>query len=148
MSYIIKELKPETAIYATMALSIPDYSRALHKRAVSSIKKELKRMGIELSDPSYDFSIANKDQDNIEVVEIILYVQVQSKGEDNSVIQFKEVPAHSKMIRVLADDFADVHTGLAEWMHENNYMEDGYLRQVVTDEAPYVFDSPVKPSED
>ena len=148
MSYKIVELESETSYFATMELSIPDYSRALHKRAVSSMKKEMDRMGISITDPAYDFSIAKKEQDNIEVVEIVLYVRVNMMGEDTSMITFKEVKAHDKMIRVLADDFSDVHTGLAEWMHDNDYMEDGYLRQVVSDEAPYVFDSPVKLSED
>lgn len=148
MSYRIIEIESEDSVFATMDLSIPDYSRALHKRAVTSIKKELHRMGIEVFEPAYDFSIAKENQDNIEVVEIEIYVRVKSAGKDSSAIEFKEVKAHSKMIRVIADDFADVHTGLAEWMHDHNYMEDGYLRQVVTDEAPYVFDSPVRMSED
>lgn len=148
MSYKIFEIKSEDSNFAVMALSIPDYSRDLHKRAVLSMKKELNRMGVECTDEAYDFSIARKDQDNIEVVEIEIYVRVKNKGQDSSTLKFKDISAHDKMIRVLADDFADVHTGLAEWMHEHNYMEDGYLRQVVSDEAPYVFDSPVKPSED
>ena len=148
MSYKIIEVKSEDNIYATMGLSIPDYSRDLHKRAILSMKKELKRMGVETTDEAYDFSIAKKDQDNIEVVEIILYVRVKSAGNDTATLKFKEVKASDKMIRVLTDDFADVHTGIAEWMHEHNYMEDGVLRQVVSNEAPYVFDSPVRPSED
>ena len=52
------------------------------------------------------------------------------------------------MIRVLADAFEDVHTGLAEWMHDNDFMAGGTLRQVVSDEAPYVFDSPITDADD
>lgn len=148
MSYKIIEFKTEKDTFATMGLSIPDYSRELHKRAVSSIKKELARMEIECTDEPYDFSIAKKDQDNIEVVEIIIYVRTKTKGIDSNAIKFKEVESHDNMIRVLADDFADVHTGLAEWMHENDFMAAGTLRQVVSDEAPYVFDSPIMAAED
>ena len=148
MSYKIIELKEEYAYFACMELSIPDYSRALHKRAVSTMKKELERMGVAVTEEAYDFSIAKPKQDNIEVVEITIYVRVESMGQDTGMITFQEIHGHHKMIRVLADAFEDVHTGLAEWMHDNNYMEDGYLRQVVSDEAPYVFDSPVRLSED
>lgn len=148
MSYKIVELNEEDSCFATMTLSIPDYSRALHKRAVASMKKELARMGVEVSDEAYDFSIAQSNEDNIEVVEIEIYVRTKELGEDTASIKFKEIPSCGKMIRVIADDFADVHTGLAEWMHENDAMENGQLRQVVTDLAPYVFDSPVRPSDD
>lgn len=148
MSYEIIELTQEDSNFATMTLSIPDYSRALHKRAVGMMKKELQRLGIEPTDEAYDFSVAEPNQDNIEVVEIEIYVRVKKLGEDTSTLKFIKVPSRGRMIRVIADDFADVHTGLAEWMHENDSMENGKLRQVVTDAAPYVFDCPIRPSED
>ena len=148
MSYTVKVMSFKPTWAAVMKMTIPDYSRDLHRQAISTIKKELKRSGVELSDEPYDYSIAFDSDHRIELVDIEFYVAVKAPGTDNETIQFKEIPMHEKMIRIISDSFSDVHTGLAEWMHENDYMADGNLRQVISDEGPYVFDCAIKPSGD
>lgn len=148
MSYTIKEFTTKGSSFATMKMTIPDYSRALHKKAIASMIKDLGRQGIELTDEPYNFSISYDVEDRIELVDIEFFVRVKSKGTDSDIIKFRDIDGGRKMIRVLADAFEDVHTGLAEWMHDNDFMAGGTLRQVVSDEAPYVFDSPITDAED
>lgn len=148
MSYTIKEFTTHDSIFAKMKMTIPDYSRAVHKKAIASMIKELERQNISLTDENYNFSIAYDSEHRIELVDIEFFVRVKEKGHDSDLIKFSEVKGGRKMIRVLSDAFEDVHTGLAEWMHENDFMAAGTLRQVVSDEAPYVFDSPIMAAED
>ena len=42
----------------------------------------------------------------------------------------------------------DVHTGIAEWMHEHDYVADGDMRRVVDAQQEYVFDCPYKRADD
>lgn len=148
MSYTIKELNEPKAYFAVLEMTISDHSRALHKQAVSSITSELKRLGVEVSDEPYNYIVSFENEDRIEVVDLEVFVRVKTKGKDTEAIQFREVEETGPMIRVLAETFPDVHTGLAEWMHDNDFMADGPLRQVVSDEAEYVFDCQIKVSED
>lgn len=132
MTYTISKFKTETSIFATMKMTIPDYSRSLHRKAIASMVKDLERQGVSLTDEPYNFSIAYDSEHRIELVDIEFFVRVKALGTESDAIKFRTIEGGKTMIRVLADAFEDVHTGLAEWMHEHDYMAGGTLRQVVS----------------
>ncbi|QIK69978.1 hypothetical protein G7062_06605 [Erysipelothrix sp. HDW6C] len=148
MAYSVDKIEPAKMWLAITEFTIPDFSKDLDSRAMQSIRSELKRLGVKLRTPEYNFIIGYDTNDRVELVDIKLFVAVDAPGEGTTSIKFIEQP-EEEIIRIVADSFEDVHTGLAEWMHDNDYIAAGDVRRVlVDDETKHVFDSPVKRAED
>ena len=148
MAYKIKQTSSPKFWAATMTITIPEYSADLYHRALSSMKGELSQMGIPLLDPEYNYTTTDEHDQKIELIDLELVVGVEEAGIDTDIIKFKEISEEEDMIRITSGSFTDVHTGIAEWMHENDFQADGSLRHVISDEAEYVYDCPFKPSDD
>ncbi|HLV50041.1 MAG TPA: hypothetical protein VKY25_03850 [Erysipelothrix sp.] len=148
MAYEVTKLETKPTYVASMRMTIPEYSTALTLRAVKTLRKELRRKGIQLSDPQYNFVIAYDSPEKLEVIDVEVFVSVENMGPDSQMIKFTTLPAEQAIIRVKADVFEDVHIALAEWMHDHNYEADGVLRTIIHDGDDFIYDCPVKPSED
>lgn len=148
MDYKVEKLATKPSIAAAMKMTVPDYSKDLVSRAVKTMEKELKRKGITLASPPYNFMIAHDSTYRIEVIDIEIFVCVENKGKDSEMIRFVSLPSEDELIRITTSNFEDVHIGLAEWMHEHDYVADGDLRAVVHDGPEYIYDCPVKKAED
>lgn len=144
MAYKIEERSYPKLWAATIAMTLPEYSSDLYHRALSSLKSELSQMDVELLDPEYNFTVTEDYDSKIDLIDLELFVGVKESGIDTEYIKFKEVEEEDYMIRITADNFADIHTGIAEWMHDNDHAADGHLRHVISDKAEYVYDCPVK----
>ncbi|HEY4537246.1 MAG TPA: hypothetical protein VIG45_02190 [Erysipelothrix sp.] len=148
MAYNIEESSQPRLWVAKMNVTLPEYSIDLYAKAIQTLKDELQRMGVEQLEPEYSFTITEEPKANVNIVDIVLHVAVKNPGVDTDLIHFEALEESEKLIRIEADDFVDIHTGLAEWMHENDYMADGELRRIVSTDRKYLFDCPVKPAED
>lgn len=148
MTYKIETLESRPLKLATMKMTIPDYSTDLAIRAVKTMEKELERKNISLMEPHYNFLVSFDSEYRLEVIDIEIAVAVNEIQEDSDMIHFVEIPADPEIIRIIADDFDDVHIGLAEWMHDNDYVADGILRTVIHTGENFIYDCPVKPAED
>lgn len=148
MAYKIERRTLPVLTAATMTLTIPEYSSDLYLSAFSSLKKELNQEGIKLIEPEYNFTTTAEHDPKIELIDLELVVAVEEAGIDTDLIKFKKFDEEELIIRISSDHFADIHTGIAEWMHDNDYEADGDLRHIITDEAGYVYDCPVKPAGD
>lgn len=148
MAYKVDILTVQPRIAATMKMSIPDYSITMEKRVVRAMEKELNSRGIYLVEPTYNFSVAYDTSDLLEVIDVEIVVCVNQMGEDIGFIQFTELSEDQMVIRVEADTFEDIHIGLAEWMHNHDYVADGILRRVIHEGRHFIYDCPVKKSED
>jgi hypothetical protein len=148
MSYTIEILETQPLKLATMKMTIPDYSTDLAYRAALTLEKELKNKGIELLEERYNFMVSFDSHYRLEVIDIEVAVAVKSLGEDTEMIHFTEIENDSMLIRIVAKSFDDVHIGLAEWMHDNDYVANGILRQVIHDGIEHIYDCPVKKAED
>ncbi len=147
MKTTVEILENKPMIVARMKMTIPDYSKNLALMAVKTMKNELRSKGVTLADPAYDYLVSYDSTYRIEVIDIEINVAVKDKAEDSEMIQFVDLPAVEKLIRITADKFEDIHIGLAEWMHENDYIADGLLRTVIQPTKKFVYDCPVKPAE-
>ncbi len=141
----ILDNKPMTV--ARMKMTIPDYSKDLALMAVKTMKKDLSSRGVKIADPAYDYLVSYDSRYRIEVIDIEINVAVEGVLEDTDLIKFVELPAVEKLIRITADKFEDIHIGLAEWMHENDFIADGGLRTVIHESKRFIYDCPVKPAE-
>ncbi len=148
MSYKVELLNNKPIYVATMKTTIPEFSTAVTKRAVRTLEIELNRKGIHLTKPNYNFVVAYHDDSKIEVIDVEIVVAVDKLGQDTELIKFIELPEDQQIIRVTANVFEDVHIGLAEWMHDNDFEADGILRTVIHDGDAFIYDCPIKPSED
>ncbi|CAM3584686.1 hypothetical protein ERUR111494_01350 [Erysipelothrix urinaevulpis] len=148
MAYKIEENPLPTFWAATMKMTIPEYSVDLYERALKTLTKELQQMGVEIQNPEYNFTMAEEKSSKIELIDVELAVAVVNPGVDTNIIKFKQFDEEPLMIRIKADEFMDIHTGIAEWLHDNGYEADGNLRRVLSSEDIYVYDCPYKPSED
>lgn len=147
MAYKIEKLSLDKMWLATMEITVPDYSRNLYLKAIDSLRNELIRLNVELTEPEYNFTVAYDSEDRIELVDVKLFIAVKEPIEDLGPIKFvQEKP--DELIRIVADSFVDVHTGIAEWMHEHDYVADGDMRRVVDAQQEYVFDCPYKRADD
>lgn len=144
MAYKIEKKSLPALTAATMTLTIPEYSSDLYLSALSSLRKELIQEGIKLADPEYSFTTTAEHDPKIELIDLELVVAVEEAGIDSDLIKFKHFDEEELIIRISSDNFADIHTGIAEWMHDNDYEADGDLRHVISNEAGYVYDCPVK----
>ena len=109
---------------------------------------EMRNKGIELLEERYNFMVSFDSHYRLEVIDIEVAVAVKSLGEDTEMIHFTEIENDSMLIRIVAKSFDDVHIGLAEWMHDNDYVANGILRQVIHDGIEHIYDCPVKKAED
>lgn len=148
MSYTIEILETKPLKLATMKMTIPDYSTDLAYRAVLAMKKELERKGILLAEEPYNFMVSFDSHNRLEVIDIEVALAVKTIGEDSEMIHFTEIENDSMLIRIVADSFDDVHIGLAEWMHDNDHVANGILRQVIHEGTEHIYDCPVKRAED
>lgn len=146
MAYKIETKSLAKMTVATMTLTIPEYSSDLYLRALNSLKEELNEMGISITQPEYIFTTTADHDPKIELIDLELVVAVEESGIDTNLLKFKELEEEEFIVRISSDSFTDIHTGLAEWMHDNDYAADGDLRHVISDTAAYVYDSPVKPA--
>lgn len=147
MNTTVEILENKAFTVARMKMTIPDYSKDLALMAVNTMKKELKSKGVTLADPAYDFLISYDSTYRLEVIDIEINVAVSSEFESSEMIQCATQPAVEKLIRITAKDFEDIHIGLAEWMHDNDYIADGGLRTVIHSNSKFIYDCPVKPAE-
>lgn len=143
MAYKIEELALPKIWAAAVTMTLPEYSQDLYMGALKSLKEYLSEMEIDLVDPEYNFVIV-EEPDSIDSIDLELFVAVDKSGFDTEDIKFKEFEAEDYLIRITADTFMDIHIGIAEWMHDNDYVADGGLRHVISDEAAFVYDCPVK----
>ena len=148
MAYKIEKISLPKMTVATMTLTIPEYSSDLYLRALNSLKEELQEMGISITEPEYSFTTTADHDPKIELIDLELVVGVDETGIDSNVLKFKTLEQEDAVIRISSESFTDIHTGLAEWMHDHDYVANGDLRHVISDEASYVYDSPVKPAND
>ncbi|NLC65241.1 MAG: hypothetical protein GX753_06205 [Erysipelothrix sp.] len=148
MAYKVELLENKPIYVASMKMTIPDYSAALAIRAVKTMENELKRHDINFIEPNYNFAIAHDSEHRIELIDVEVVVAVDKMGNDTNMIHFTQLPESQDIIRVTADVFEDVHIGLAEWMHDNDYEADGILRAVIHEGDTFIYDCPIKVSED
>ncbi len=147
MNYNVEILENKPITVARMRMTIPDYSTDLGVMAVRTMTRELQNNGLVLLDPAYNFLETHDSKYRLEVIDIEVNVAVQEAGEDGDMIKFVTLPEIEKLIRITAEDFEDIHIGLAEWMHDNDYEADGNLRTVVHSGKEFIYDCPVKPAE-
>ncbi|WP_159648276.1 hypothetical protein [Erysipelothrix aquatica] len=149
MAYTVNKIESKPQWFAVMDFTIPDFSRDTDVRAMYSMRSELARLGIELASPEYNYMIGYDSDDRIEVVDVKLFVAIEAPTDKETTLTFIEKNDTREIIRIETDSFEDVHTGLAEWMHDNDYVGDGDVRRVlVKDSTRLVFDSPVKNSDE
>lgn len=148
MSYKVRILDNKPFTVATMKMTIPDYSTDLAIRAVRTMKKELESKGINALSPEYNFLVSYDSSNRLEVIDIEINVGVVSAGNDSEMIHFHDLPEVETLIRIEADDFEEIHIGLAEWMHDHDYVADGGLRTIIHEGSNFIYDCPVKPAED
>lgn len=132
---------------AKMNVTVPDYSSEYYSNAVKAMKYEIQNLGIELLDPEYTYITALETERDDEDVDLVIYVGVKDKGIDSDSLKFKELDAEREMLRIEASNFDDIHIGLAEWMHENDYEADGPLRRILHEQDYFIYDCPIKHSE-
>ena len=103
---------------------IPDYS-ALGQLCVNKIGPEMQRLGCKCPSPGYCFTIEHHQEYRATDLDIEYCEQVEEMGTDNTIIQFKRLPAVPKALCMK-------HVGPYERLHESfteafAYMEEqGY----------------------
>ncbi|HZJ86662.1 MAG TPA: hypothetical protein VFC75_00425 [Erysipelothrix sp.] len=148
MNYKVEILENIPLTVARMKMTIPDYSTDLGAMAVNTMRKELTNKGVILLEPAYNFLETHDSKYRLEVIDIEVNVGVEDAGKDGDMIKFVTLPEIEKLIRITANNFEDIHIGLAEWMHEHDYEADGNLRTIVHSGPEFIYDCPVKPAED
>lgn len=131
---------------ATSNVVVEDFASHYYGSAVANLKMELGEMGIELLDPEYIYITASETEDD-DTVALRINVGVQRPGENTDWIEFRQLNERKEILRIQTESFDDVHIGLAEWMHENDYEADGNLRRVLHDGPGYIYDCPIRKSE-
>lgn len=147
MAYQIEKIHLPKMYLASMSVTLPEYSVDLYEKAMETLKKELSRMDVELAKPDYSFTVKSDAGAHLDLVTVELYVSVEKMVSDTDSIHFIEID-ESETLRIRSDEFTDIHIGLAEWMHDHDYMADGDLRRLTGEGSLYVYDCPIKPSED
>ncbi len=147
MAYQIEKIHLPAMHLASMTVNLPEYSIDLYEKAMETLKKELSRHHVPLGDPEYSFTVKSDPSEHLDIVTVELYVSVQAKEAKTDSIEFITIE-EEEILRIHADEFADIHIGLAEWMHDHDYMADGDLRRLTGETSKYVYDCPIKPSED
>ncbi len=149
MTYVISQTETTDQWYAVTEFTIPDFSYTTDMRVRALLRSQLKSIGVKQTEPFYEFMIGENEDDYIEVLAVTVYVAIEEPVETDLDIEYVREEAGQTIIRIEADDFVDVHAGLAEWMHDNDCVADGDIRRVlVENETRYVFDCPVRKAED
>ena len=100
-----------------------------------------------MAKPNYNFYVSFDNEHRYEVIDIEIVVAVDKMGEEMDMIKFVSLPQEDNIIRVTVIRLM-MYIGLAEWMHDNDYVADGILRTVIHDGDQFIYDCPVKPAED
>ena len=110
---------------------IPDYS-ALGQLCVNKIGPEMQRLGCKCPPPGYCFTIEHHQEYRATDLDIEYCEQVEEMGTDNTIIQFKRLPAVPKALCMQHvgpyERFHESFTEAFAYMEEQGYKLAGPLR--------------------
>ena len=110
---------------------IPDYS-ALGQLCVNKIGPEMQRLGCKCPPPGYCFTIEHHQEYRATDLDIEYCEQVEEMGTDNTIIQFKRLPAVPKALCMKHvgpyERFHESFTEAFAYMEEQGYKLAGPLR--------------------
>ena len=110
---------------------IPDYS-ALGQLCVNKIGPEMQRLGCKCPPPGYCFTIEHHQEYRASDLDIEYCEQVEEMGTDNTIIQFKRLPAVPKALCMKHvgpyERFHESFTEAFAYMEEQGYKLAGPLR--------------------
>ena len=110
---------------------IPDYS-ALGQLCVNKIGPEMQRLGCKCPPPGYCFTIEHHQEYRATDLDIEYCEQVEEMGTDNTIIQFKRLPAVPKALCMKHvgpyERFHESFTEAFAYMEEQGYKQAGPLR--------------------
>ncbi len=110
---------------------IPDYS-ALGQLCVNKIGPEMQRLGCKCPPPGYCFTIEHHQEYRATDLDIEYCEQVEEMGTDNTIIQFKRLPAVPKALCMKHvgpyERFHESFTEAFAYMEEQGYKLAGALR--------------------
>jgi DNA-binding transcriptional MerR regulator len=110
---------------------IPDYS-ALGQLCVNKIGPEMQRLGCKCPPPGYCFTIEHHQEYRATDLDIEYCEQVEEMGTDNTIIQFKRLPAVPKALCMKHvgpyERFHESFTEVFAYMEEQGYKLAGPLR--------------------
>ena len=110
---------------------IPDYS-ALGQLCVNKIGPEMQRLGCKCPPPGYCFTIEHHQEYRATDLDIEYCEQVEEMGTDNTIIQFKRLPAVPKALCMKHvgpyERFHESFTEAFAYMEEQGYKLAGSLR--------------------
>ena len=110
---------------------IPDYS-ALGQLCVNKIGPEMQRLGCKCPPPGYCFTIEHHQEYRATDLDIEYCEQVEEMGTDNTIIQFKRLPAVPKALCMKHvgpyERFHESFTEAFAYMEEQGYKLAGLLR--------------------
>ena len=110
---------------------IPDYS-ALGQLCVNKIGPEMQRLGCKCPPPGYCFTIEHHQEYRATDLDIEYCEQVEEMGTDNTIIQFKRLPAVPKALCMKHvgpyERFHESFTEAYAYMEEQGYKLAGPLR--------------------
>ena len=110
---------------------IPDYS-ALGQLCVNKIGPEMQRLGCKCPPPGYCFTIEHHQEYRATDLDIEYCEQVEEMGTDNTIIQFKRLPAVPKVLCMKHvgpyERFHESFTEAFAYMEEQGYKLAGPLR--------------------
>ena len=110
---------------------IPDYS-ALGQLCVNKIGPEMQRLGCKCPPPGYCFTIEHHQEYRATDLDIEYFEQVEEMGTDNTIIQFKRLPAVPKALCMKHvgpyERFHESFTEAFAYMEEQGYKLAGPLR--------------------
>ncbi len=110
---------------------IPDYS-ALGQLCVNKIGPEMQRLGCKCPPPGYCFTIEHHQEYRATDLDIEYCEQVEEMGTDNTIIQFKRLPAIPKALCMKHvgpyERFHESFTEAFAYMEEQGYKLAGPLR--------------------
>lgn len=118
-------------IVASYREIIPDYS-ALGQLCVNKIGPEMQRLGCKCPPPGYCFTIEHHQEYRATDLDIEYCEQVEEMGTDNTIIQFKRLPAVPKALCMKHvgpyERFHESFTEAFAYMEEQGYKLAGPLR--------------------
>ena len=110
---------------------IPDYS-ALGQLCVNKIGPEMQRLGCKCPPPGYCFTIEHHQEYRATDLDIEYCEQVEEMGTDNTIVQFKRLPAVPKALCMKHvgpyERFHESFTEAFAYMEEQGYKQAGPLR--------------------
>ena len=125
-------------IVATHREVIPDYA-ALGLLCVNTIGPEMQRLGCKCPPPGYCFTIEHNKEYSPSDIDIEYCEQVEEKGTDSSIIQFKQLDAVSKALCMKHvgpyERFYESFTEAFAYMEQHGYRIAGHPRTCYIDGA-------------